>query len=165
MGDRHFFEFRHSARGHVDRQEGECDDVGQHMVGGGQGAFIGAVHRLAQRLDGDIELVAGAMHADPEIAVASALELGIAEDRAHRTWMDLLEDEKKRPEDERIDFVTIVTPNFLHAPIALAFVQADAPDRAFGTVSTSALFSTRLDTEYGVQGLLFAFSRLRRRKI
>lgn len=94
------------------------------MVGGGQGAFIGAVHRLAQRLDGDIDLVAGAMHADPEIAVASALELGIAEDRAHRTWMDLLEDEKKRPEDERIDFVTIVTPNFLHAPIALAFVQA-----------------------------------------
>ena len=52
--------------------------------------------------DGDIDLVAGAMHADPEIAVASALELGIAEDRAHRTWMDLLEDEKKRPEDERL---------------------------------------------------------------
>ena len=77
-----------------------------------------AVHRLAQRLDSDIDLVAGAMHADPEIAVASALELSIAEDRAHRTWMDLLEDEKKRPEDERIDFVTIVTPNFLHAPIA-----------------------------------------------
>ena len=94
------------------------------MIGGGQGAFIGAVHRLAQRLDGDIELVAGAMHADPEIAVASALELGIAEDRAHRTWMELLEDEKKRPEDERVDFVTIVTPNFLHAPIALAFVEA-----------------------------------------
>ncbi len=94
------------------------------MVGGGQGAFIGAVHRLAQRLDGDVDLVAGAMHADPDIAVASALELGIAEDRAHRTWMDLLEDEKNRPENERIDFVTIVTPNFLHAPIALAFVQA-----------------------------------------
>ena len=56
------------------------------------------------------------------IAVASALELGIAEDRAHRTWMDLLDDEKKRPEDERIDFVTIVTPN--NTPIALAFVQA-----------------------------------------
>lgn len=94
------------------------------MVGGGQGAFIGAVHRKAMALDGQMELVAGAFSSDAERARASGRELGVAEGRNHGRWQDLLEDELKRPAAERIDFVSIVTPNHVHFPVAQAFAQA-----------------------------------------
>lgn len=93
------------------------------MVGGGQGAFIGAVHRKAMALDGQIELVAGALSSDPERARASGRELGLQGDRNHGRWEQLLEDELKRPKDERIDFVSIVTPNHMHFPVAHAFAK------------------------------------------
>lgn len=93
------------------------------MVGGGQGAFIGAVHRKAMALDGQIELVAGALSSDPERARASGRELGLRDDRNHGRWEQLLEDELKRPKDERIDFVSIVTPNHMHFPVAHAFAK------------------------------------------
>jgi predicted dehydrogenase len=94
------------------------------MVGGGHGAFIGAVHRKAMALDGQFELVAGALSSSPERARASGAELGLADDRNHGTWQDLLADELRRPAHERIDLVSIVTPNHMHHPVALAFVQA-----------------------------------------
>lgn len=94
------------------------------MVGGGQGAFIGAVHRMAMALDGQYELVAGALSSTPEKARASGRELGLAESRNHGDWHALLADELKRGASERIDLVAIVTPNHLHFPVARAFVDA-----------------------------------------
>ena len=94
------------------------------MVGGGRDAFIGAVHRKASALDGQIELVAGALSANPDKARASGRDLFLADDRNHGSWQELLADELKRPADERIDFVSIVTPNHLHFPVAQAFVDA-----------------------------------------
>lgn len=94
------------------------------MVGGGQGAFIGAVHRKAMALDGQMELVAGALSSDPQRARASGAELGLADARNHGRWQDLLADELKRPAHERIDFVSIVTPNHVHFPVAHAFAEA-----------------------------------------
>lgn len=94
------------------------------MVGGGRDAFIGAVHRKAAALDGQIELVAGALSSNPDKAHASGRDLFLADDRNHGSWQDLLADELKRSPEERIDFVSIVTPNHLHYPVALAFVEA-----------------------------------------
>lgn len=94
------------------------------MVGGGQGAFIGAVHRKAMALDGQMELVAGALSSEPERARASGRDLGLREDRNHGRWQDLLADELRRDKDDRIDFVSIVTPNHMHFPVARAFAEA-----------------------------------------
>lgn len=94
------------------------------MVGGGQGAFIGSVHRRAMALDGQMQLVAGALSSRPEKAIASGRELGLADERNHPSWQALLEDELRRPASERIDFVSIVTPNHMHYPVAKAFAEA-----------------------------------------
>ncbi|HYW57171.1 MAG TPA: Gfo/Idh/MocA family oxidoreductase [Polaromonas sp.] len=94
------------------------------MVGGGRDAFIGAVHRKAMALDGEIDFVAGALSSDWEKATASGRALGLADDRNHGDWQALLADELERPPEERIDFVSIVTPNYLHYPVAAAFVEA-----------------------------------------
>lgn len=94
------------------------------MVGGGRGAFIGAVHRKAAALDGQIELVAAALSASPDKARASGRDLLLPDARNHGSWQDLLDDELKRDAGERIDFVSIVTPNHLHYPVARAFVEA-----------------------------------------
>nr|MBP8215678.1 Gfo/Idh/MocA family oxidoreductase [Propionivibrio sp.] len=94
------------------------------MVGGGQGAFIGGVHRRAMALDGQMELVAGALSSSPEKALASGRELGLTDGRNHPSWQALLEDELRRPVSERIDFVSIVTPNHMHYPVAKAFAEA-----------------------------------------
>jgi predicted dehydrogenase len=94
------------------------------MVGGGQGAFIGSVHRRAMALDGQMELVAGALSSSPDKALASGRELGLADERNHSSWQALLDDELRRPASERIDFVSIVTPNHMHYPVAKAFAEA-----------------------------------------
>ena len=92
------------------------------MVGGGRGAFIGAVHRLAMRLDDRIALVAGALSSDPENAAASAAEIGLAPDRSYADYRDMARAEAARPDG--IEAVVIVTPNHLHAPVATAFLEA-----------------------------------------
>ena len=94
------------------------------MVGGGRGAFIGAVHRKACALDGEAVLVAGALSSDPERARASAADLGLDPSRGYGTWREMLERESALPEDERIELVSIVTPNDAHFEPALAFVEA-----------------------------------------
>ena len=84
------------------------------MIGGGRGAFIGAVHRMAAGIDGQIDLVAGALHVDPDIALLSGQDLYLNPDRTYRTYQELMEKESQLPEGERIDFVSIVTPNHVH---------------------------------------------------
>ena len=92
------------------------------MVGGGQGAFIGAVHRIAARIDGEWDLVAGALSSDPTRAAASAAELGIAADRSYASFNDMAKAEAARVDG--IDAVAIVTPNHMHADPAIAFLNA-----------------------------------------
>jgi predicted dehydrogenase len=95
------------------------------MVGGGQGAFIGAVHRIAARLDDDWELVAGALSSDPERARASGAELRIDPSRCYSDYREMARAETARRADgSGIDAVAIVTPNHLHFPIACAFIEA-----------------------------------------
>lgn len=94
------------------------------MVGGGRDAFIGAVHRKAAALDGGIAFMAGCLSSTPEKATASGRDLGLADDRNYPTWKAMVERERGRPRYERIDFVSIVTPNHTHYPIARAFVDA-----------------------------------------
>ncbi|HTR06604.1 MAG TPA: Gfo/Idh/MocA family oxidoreductase [Paraburkholderia sp.] len=90
------------------------------MVGGGEGAFIGAVHRIAARLDDCFELVAGALSSDAARAEASAEALGLARSYAH--WREMASVEGAR--EDGIEAVAIVTPNHLHAPVAHAFLDA-----------------------------------------
>ncbi len=91
------------------------------MVGGGQGAFIGAVHRLAARMDDRYELVAGALASDPGRARASAAELGLDPSRSYGTYEEMAEAEAAR--EDRIDAVSIVTPNHVHHPASKAFLE------------------------------------------
>ena len=97
------------------------------MAGGGEGAFIGGVHRMAAALDGDWELVAGAFSSDPARNWRTGEQLGLDPARVHDTLDALLADERARPEAERIDAVAIVTPNHLHAPMAIAALDAGFP--------------------------------------
>jgi predicted dehydrogenase len=92
------------------------------MVGGGQGAFIGAVHRLAARMDDQYVLTAGALSSDPKRALASAKELGLPPDRSYGSYEEMARVEGKRPDG--IEAVAIVTPNNVHAPAATAFLKA-----------------------------------------
>jgi predicted dehydrogenase len=92
------------------------------MVGGGQGAFIGAVHRLAARMDDEYEFVAGALSADPAKAKASGKDLGLAPDRIYSSYEEMAKAEAKRPDG--IEVVSIVTPNHVHVPAAKAFINA-----------------------------------------
>jgi predicted dehydrogenase len=84
------------------------------MIGGGKDAFIGAVHRLAFNMDGQVQLVAGALSIRPEVAIDSGKELFLDEDRIYTDYKTMLEKEAALPADKRIDFVSIVTPNFAH---------------------------------------------------
>jgi predicted dehydrogenase len=91
------------------------------MIGGGKNAFIGAVHRIAANMDGLIELVCGAFSSHPDNARESGRLLFLPEDRAYLSYEDMLEKESRLPEATRMDFVSIVTPNYLHfAPAMLA---------------------------------------------
>lgn len=91
------------------------------MIGGGKDAFIGAVHRLALNMDGLIELKAGALSIDPQIARESGEMLFLDPSRTYTDYKTMLEEEASKPADERLDFITIVTPNFVHfAPAMMA---------------------------------------------
>jgi len=94
------------------------------MVGGGPGAFIGEVHRKAARMDGGIELVAGAFDINPRKSKQMGRELLLPPARIYRNYNEMIEKELKLPEGERIDFVSITTPNNWHFPIARDFLQA-----------------------------------------
>ncbi len=93
------------------------------MIGGGKDAFIGAVHRLAMNMDGQVELVAGALSVNPDVAVESGKLLFLDEDRIYTDYKVLLEKEAAMPADKRIDFVSIVTPNFVHFDPAMMALE------------------------------------------
>ncbi len=94
------------------------------MVGGGPGAFIGDVHRKSARLDGEIELIAGAFDINPEKSKQMGKELALDQTRVYGTYTDMIKEELKLPDDERIDFVAVATPNNWHFPIARDFLKA-----------------------------------------
>ena len=126
------------------------------MVGGGQGAFIGAVHRIASRIDGYYELVAGAFSSSPEKSIASGKELGVDDDRNYSTYQEMVEKESIR--EDKIDAVAIVTPNHMHHPISMAFMNkgfniiCDKP-LAMNLKECEELVQTRKDKD-----LLFALT-------
>jgi len=94
------------------------------MIGGGQGAFIGAVHRMAANLDGQMELVAGAFSADAKNSRITGEQLFLDPARVYGSYQEMARREAARPVAEHLDFVVIVTPNFLHAPVATVFLEA-----------------------------------------
>ena len=91
------------------------------MVGGGKDAFIGGVHRIALRLDGYYELVAGSFSSNFDNSKETGKNLGLAEDRIYKTFQEMAEKESAR--SDGIDVVSIVTPNHLHVPIAKIFAN------------------------------------------
>ena len=91
------------------------------MIGGGQGSFIGAVHRIAANLDGQIELVCGCFSSNPENSRVTGESLFLPPERVYSSWQEMLEKEAQLPEGVRMDFVSIVTPNHVHfAPAMMA---------------------------------------------
>ena len=112
------------------------------MVGGGPGAFIGAVHRKAAALDGEIELVAGAFSSDAMKSRRQGEQLFLDPTRVYGSWREMVDGESKLPDGERIDFVTIVTPNVAHFEIARAFVEA-----GFHVVCDKPMTTTLEDAE------------------
>ncbi|MCB0637971.1 MAG: Gfo/Idh/MocA family oxidoreductase [Lewinella sp.] len=128
------------------------------MVGGGRGAFIGGVHRMAAALDGQIELVCGAFSSDPEKSRLSGEDLFLPAERVYGSYAEMIEKEKALPEGERMDFVSIVTPNHVHfGPARMALengfhVVCDKP------LSFSLEQAEQLVTLVEETGLLFALT-------
>ena len=84
------------------------------MVGGGEGAFIGAVHRIAARIDDEYQLVCGAFSSNAEKSKRSGVALGLDESRVYTSYQELIEKEKQLPADQRVQVISIVTPNHVH---------------------------------------------------
>jgi predicted dehydrogenase len=128
------------------------------MIGGGRGAFIGAVHRMAAALDGQIELVCGAFSSDPHRSRQSASDLFIDTGRAYGSFSEMITTEARLPADQRMDFVSIVTPNHMHyAPARMAL------EHGFHVVCDKPLCMTleeaeELETLVAESGLVFALT-------
>jgi predicted dehydrogenase len=112
------------------------------MVGGGPGAFIGGVHRKAAALDGEIELVAGAFSSDPEKSREQGAELFLDPARVYGSYAEMAEKEAALPDGERIDFVSIVTPNHVHFGPAKTFIEA-----GFHVICDKPMTTTLEDSE------------------
>ena len=112
------------------------------MVGGGPGAFIGAVHRMAAALDGEYELVAGAFSSDPSKSAQTGGALGLDPSRVYDSYQRMAEGEASLPPDQRIEIVSVVTPNHLHHPVAKSFLEA-----GFHVVCDKPLTNTVEDAE------------------
>ncbi len=128
------------------------------MVGGGTDAFIGAVHRLAALMDNQIELVCGCFSVDPEISKSSGKSYFLPDDRIYATYQEMFEREAQLPEGERMDFVSIVTPNFVHFEPAMM-----ALDRGFHVVLDKPITFTlqealKLKEKIDETGLIFALT-------
>src|SRR5215469_14900367 len=116
------------------------------LAGGGPGAFIGPVHRMAAELDGRIELVAGAFSQSAEKSRAAGEAYKIDPERAYGDYKSMLEAERKR--EDAIDFVAIVTPNHLHLPVALASMAAGFP--VMSDKPATATYAEAVDLEKAV---------------
>ena len=124
------------------------------MVGGGEGAFIGAVHRIAARLDDHYELLAGALASSADKAQRSGRELGLAADRIYSDYAAMARVEAAR--DDGIEAVAIVTPNHLHAPVAEAFLKAGIHVICDKPLATTAKDARRLQALAAKHGRIFA---------
>lgn len=140
--------------------EGHRDEAARRirlgMVGGGQDAFIGAVHRIAARLDDNYVLVAGALSATPEKAVASGRALGLAEDRIYTSYSEMAEREAAR--DDGVEAIAIVTPNHLHVDIATAFLERGIHVVCDKPLATSLRDAEALAEIVSRTGLIFALT-------
>jgi predicted dehydrogenase len=124
------------------------------MVGGGRNAFIGAVHRMALRLDDLIELTAGALSSDPDNARLSGADLGLAPDRVYSDYREMAAREAARPDG--IEAVIIVTPNHLHHPVAKVFLEAGIDVICDKPLSTSLAEAKELVSLTRAKNLVFA---------
>ena len=127
------------------------------MVGGGAGAFIGAVHRMAARLDDRWELVAGALSSDPANARASAAEHGIEADRCYLDWREMARAEAGR--EDGIDAVSVVTPNHLHFEVCMAFLDAGIPVICDKPMTTTTRDARALAAKVRETGLVFVLTQ------
>ena len=126
------------------------------MVGGGQGAFIGDVHRRAARLNGDIDLVAGVFGTDAAKSRECGQQLFLDPARVYPTFQDMVAGEQKRPAGDKIDFVAIVTPNRMHYPIAKAFLEGGFHVLCEKPISMSSEQALDLKATLVKSGKLFA---------
>lgn len=125
------------------------------MVGGGPGAFIGEVHRMAARLDGEIELVSGVFGRNPEKSRLCAANLYLDPDRGYADYKTMVAKELAMPEDKRIDFVAICTPNLYHFPVAKAFLEAGFHVLCEKPIAMSSAEAVELDQLVKKSGKLF----------
>ncbi len=126
------------------------------MIGGGTGAFIGAVHRMAAALDGEAELVCGAFSSTPERSRQSGAELGLVSDRVYGTFEEMIAAEKNRP--DRMDFVSVVTPNHMHYPAARKTLEAGFPVICDKPMTRSLAEAKELAAVVERTGLLFGLT-------
>lgn len=128
------------------------------MVGGGRGAFIGAVHRMAANLDGKIELVAGCFSSDPEKSKLSGQDLFLDPERVYSSYAEMARTEGALPLGERIDFVSIVARNDLHFPVAKAFLEAGIHIVCEKPMAFSLAEAKELKKLVEASGLVFALT-------
>jgi predicted dehydrogenase len=126
------------------------------MIGGGEGAFIGAVHRIASRIDDCYELVAGALSSTPEKSRRSGKALGLTEDRIYDDFEVMAKAEAKRPDG--IEAVAIVTPNHMHAPPTYAFLKAGIHVICDKPLTTSLAEAKKMKAAVEKSGLVFALT-------
>jgi len=128
------------------------------MIGGGAGAFIGGVHRTAARMDGLIELVSGAFSSTKQKSIDSGKELGLPNNRVYGTYREMLRSEAKLPPEEKIDFVSIVTPNNMHYPVAMAALDAGFHVVCDKPMTTSVDEADNLEKKIRQTGKLFCLT-------
>ena len=126
------------------------------MVGGGEGAFIGAVHRIASRIDDQYELVAGALSSTPEKARRSGQALGLAPDRVYDDYESMAKAESARPDG--VEAVSIVTPNHVHAPAACALLEAGIHVICDKPLTVSLAEAKRMQAAVAASGRIFALT-------
>ena len=128
------------------------------MVGGGRGAFIGAVHRMAARLDGTIELACGAFSSDPERSRASGADLLLPDNRVYGDYREMIEREAELPAEEKMDFVAIVTPNDQHHGPAKLALEAGFPVMCDKPLCLNMDEAKELEATVEKTGLLFGLT-------
>ena len=130
------------------------------MVGGGEGAFIGAVHRIAAALDGEIELVCGAFSSDPERSGRSGASLYLPAERVYADFREMMRAEASLPAEQRMQFVAIVTPNHLHFPVAESALTAGFHVMSDKPATFSMAEALRLEALIEDTGLLYGLTHI-----
>lgn len=128
------------------------------MIGGGPGAFIGGVHRMALAMDGRCRLVAGALSSDPEKSRQGGQELGLDPTRVYGSWQEMLQQEAALPANQRMEAVSIVTPNHMHHAPAMAALQAGFPVICDKPLTINSALAEELELAVKESGKVFALT-------